>query len=162
MADAILVFEEDGVSYYPFGYEHYLERSRKQTENSLAALIQAEDQALIAGIRAVPKGERHRLKEIDTEDAYLDWRFRLAEEPMEEARSHAENLWEQMKAKTSEYEEWLLSSFGEKENQEKEERLKKEQERMQEEWEKVCAKWTEACLQWYEVYQMGQETVPCP
>ncbi|MGN0263236.1 MAG: ABC-F family ATP-binding cassette domain-containing protein [Oliverpabstia sp.] len=162
VADAILVLEEDGVSYYPFGYEHYLERSRKQTENGLAALVQAEDQALIAGIRAVPKGEHHRLKEIDTEDAYLDWRFRLAEEPMEEARSHAENLWEQMKAKTSEYEEWLLSSFGEKENQEKEERLKKEQERMQEEWEKVCAKWTEACLQWYEVYQMGQETVPCP
>ena len=165
VADAILVFEEDGVSYYPFGYEHYLERSRKQTENGLAALVQAEDQALIAGIRAVPKGERHRLKEIDTEDAYLDWRFRLAEEPMEEVRSHAENLWEQMELKTSEYEEWLLSSFGEKEekeNQEKEERLKKEQERMQEEWEKVCAKWTEACLQWYEVYQMGQETVPCP
>ncbi|MDY2596190.1 MAG: ABC-F family ATP-binding cassette domain-containing protein [Oliverpabstia sp.] len=165
VADAILVFEEDGVSYYPFGYEHYLERSRKQTENGLAALVQAEDQALIAGIRAVPKGERHRLKEIDTEDAYLDWRFRLAEEPMEEVRSHAENLWEQMEVKTSEYEEWLLSSFGEKEekeNQEKEERLKKEQERMQEEWEKVCAKWTEACLQWYEVYQMGQETVPCP
>lgn len=160
VADAILVFEEDGVSYYPFGYEHYLERSRKQTDNSLAALIQAEDQALIAGIRAVPKGEHHRLKEIDTEDAYLDWRFRLVEEPMEEARSHAENLWEQLQAKTSEYEEWLLSGLYEKENQEKEERLEKEQEQMQEEWEKVCAKWTEVCLQWYEVYQMGQETVP--
>ena len=37
--------------------KNFKERSRKQTENSLAALIQAEDQALIAGIRAVPKGE---------------------------------------------------------------------------------------------------------
>ena len=26
VADALLIIEEDGVMYYPFGYEHYLER----------------------------------------------------------------------------------------------------------------------------------------
>ena len=49
--------------YYPFGYAHYLERKRKsEGEGGLAAQMKAEEQALIAGMRAVPKAERHRLR----------------------------------------------------------------------------------------------------
>ena len=67
--------------YYPFGYAHYLERKRKsEGEGGLAAQMKAEEQALIAGMRPVPKAERHRLKEISAEDAYIDWRLRLISE----------------------------------------------------------------------------------
>ena len=30
IADAVLIFENQAVMYYPFGYEHYLERKKKQ------------------------------------------------------------------------------------------------------------------------------------
>ena len=57
------IFEEQGAFYYPFGYEHYLERLEKcQVEGNGAAVagqMKAEDAALIAGMRAVPKAERH-------------------------------------------------------------------------------------------------------
>lgn len=90
LADAILVFEADRVMYYPFGYEHYLNHCRRDDGEDISALMEAENQALVAGLRAVPKPERHRLKEINTEEAYIDWRLRLAAEPMEAAREEVD------------------------------------------------------------------------
>lgn len=90
LADAILVFEADRVMYYPFGYEHYLNHCRRDDGEDISALMEAENQALVAGLRAVPKPERHRLKEINTEEAYIDWRLRLAAEPVEAAREEVD------------------------------------------------------------------------
>lgn len=62
--------------------------------------MEAENQALVAGLRAVPKPERHRLKEINTEEAYIDWRLRLAAEPMEAAREEVDRqllIWDEEK-----------------------------------------------------------------
>ena len=100
VADAILVFEEDRVMYYPFGYEHYLTHCKTQDTEELSALMEAENQALVAGLRAVPKPERHRLREINTEEAYIDWRLRLAAEPREEARAEVDRqllIWDEEK-----------------------------------------------------------------
>ena len=100
VADAILVFEEDRVMYYPFGYEHYLTHCKTQDTEELSALMEAENQALVAGLRAVPKPERHRLREIHTEEAYIDWRLRLAAEPIEEARAEVDRqllIWDEEK-----------------------------------------------------------------
>ena len=46
----------------------------------MAARIKAEEQALIEGLKAVPRAERHRLREIPEEEAYDQWRLRLAAE----------------------------------------------------------------------------------
>lgn len=147
VADAILVFDGESVMYYPFGYEHYLERSRKGKGKNLSALIQAEDQALVAGIRAVPKGERHQLREIGTEEAYLDWQFRLAEEQMEEAKAQVETLWEKWSdlKKEIEEEEWLRpdGNAGEEKNG----RLETMEQKLQEAWDL----WTQKCLEWEEI-----------
>ena len=52
-----MIFENQTVMYYPFGYEHYLERKARENQGgSMAAQIRAEEQALIAGMRAVPSG----------------------------------------------------------------------------------------------------------
>ena len=91
IADAVLIFENQAVMYYPFGYEHYLERKKKQEAGaSIGAQIKAEEQALIAGMRAVPKAERHRLREISTESAYADWKMNLALECLAAAGEKAE------------------------------------------------------------------------
>lgn len=100
LADAILVFEADRVMYYPFGYDHYLNHCRRDDGEDISALMEAENQALVAGLRAVPKPERHRLKEINTEEAYIDWRLRLAAEPVEAAREEVDRqllIWDEEK-----------------------------------------------------------------
>ena len=100
LADAILVFEADRVMYYPFGYEHYLNHCRRDDGEDISALMEAENQALVAGLRAVPKPERHGLKEINTEEAYIDWRLRLAAEPVEAAREEVDRqllIWDEEK-----------------------------------------------------------------
>ncbi len=88
ISDAILVINNGEVFYYPFGYEHYLERISKSCNGDAAALRTAEEQMLITGLQAVPEAEKHRLREISTTSAYLDWRFGPVREQLE-AAEHA-------------------------------------------------------------------------
>lgn len=133
VAESILIFEGGRALYYPFGYEHYAERMKKKSRGqTLAAQIQAEDQALIDSLRAVPRAERHRLREIPTEDAYEDWRLGPVREKMERAgERYGEKLrqaetmgkkWEESR----EFWEWERR-VGEKE-EEKEQPWKKSQD----------------------------------
>ena len=130
VADAILVFQGDEVLYYPFGYEHYIDRKRRGGSDDIIAMIQAEDQAMIADLKAVPKPERHRLKEIGTEEGHIDWKLRLEAEPMEAAMEQVETMVRYMnEAVTMEqYEGW-------------ERKL-----------EHAYMEWTETCLQWYDMW----------
>ncbi len=141
VADAVLIFAGESVMYYPFGYQHYLDRMHADSKESPAARIRAEEQALIAGLRAVPKAERHRLREIGTEEAYQDWLLRLAGEAMEEAGRQVETLWE-------ERERWKAAQLLEAWDPERggdgypgEEALLAAFDR-----------WTKACLEWYQAY----------
>ncbi|MFR5601406.1 MAG: ribosomal protection-like ABC-F family protein [Lachnospiraceae bacterium] len=148
VADAVLIFEGQSVMYYPFGYEHYLERMEKQQSGEgLSAAIKAEEQALIAGMRAVPKGERHRLREIPEEEAYHDWRLRLAAEHMEQCRDAAGQLWERleaMKTRRLESEEFWLGEPWAEETQ---------YEELQREYQAACLAWQESCLEWEEIFE---------
>lgn len=91
VAQSILIFEGQSAMYYPFGYEHYLERKEKEEQGeSLSARIKAEEQALISGLKAVPKAERHRLREIPEEEAYWEWKVRLAGERLDAAAREVE------------------------------------------------------------------------
>lgn len=58
VAQSVLIFEETGPMYYPFGYEHYLEKRQKAEEygEELSAQVKAEDAALLEGMRTVPEG----------------------------------------------------------------------------------------------------------
>ena len=95
VAKSVLIFENNAAFYYPFGYEHYLERKEKEASGEpLAARIKAEEQALIEGLKAVPRAERHRLREIPEEEAYDQWRLRLAAEAIENAAEQTEEIWQ--------------------------------------------------------------------
>ncbi len=146
VADSVLIFDGHGVMYYPFGYAHYLERAgREDSEMSIAAQVSAEDAALIAGIRAVPKAERHRLKEIPEEEAYLDWKLRLAREKLE---ASGERYGELIRARNRLWEElWEWEAeHPASENGQGNERLAQINRECEESWEI----WHEACLDWYE------------
>lgn len=60
VADAILVFENDKVMYYPFGYDHYISRLKASQDGNLPALMQAKDAAMVEALAAVPRGRGMR------------------------------------------------------------------------------------------------------
>jgi ATP-binding cassette subfamily F protein 3 len=120
VADAILVFGGKHVMYYPFGYAHYIAHAGQGQGEDLSAMIRAENQALIADLKAVPKAERHRLKEIGTEEAYVDWKLRLAAEPLFAARDRYEQA----------YEAWEFEQA----------------EALEKEWTKACLDWYDLFL----------------
>ena len=151
VADALLIFENHSVMYYPFGYGHYLERKRKsEGEGGLAAQVKAEEQALIAGIRAVPKAERHRLKEISAEEAYIDWQLRLVSETMIPAGERAGELYASM---VSMKQEWMESedfwTGGQWE-------MEPAYVELCRQYEEAAAAWHELCMEWYFVWS-GEE-----
>lgn len=132
VADALLIFEDQNVLYYPFGYEHYLQRKNLGQGEDMAALVAAKDQALVADLKAVPKAERHRLREMGTEEAYRDWKLRLAREPMERAAEEYER----------QYEEWMF--------------LMEPTEEETHKVEQALDAWTEECVRWFSIHE-GQE-----
>jgi ATP-binding cassette subfamily F protein 3 len=132
VADSLLIFDEQSVHYYPFGYAHYLERCRKDSDGmNPAARMRAEEQALISGLQNVPRPERHRLKEIPTEIAYEDWQLSLLAEPMELAGRKLEKH-------LAEFDPLL-------------EWMDPEQARSwQEQYDLLFHSYTERCINWYE------------
>ncbi len=157
VADALLIFGKDGVSYYPFGYRHYLERLERAEKygSSMSLMVQAEDQALIADMRAVPKKDTGYLKEQNTDAAYVDWQMRLAGEPLEKARQRLELVLDEYREKR----EQLLADLETKQEKDRSvsamdileqmELLQKEERGAAEElWER----WNQSCLDWYDIY----------
>ncbi len=141
VADAILVFENHTVRYYPFGYEHFLRKSSEgEEEENIAAMVSAEDQAMIADLKAVPKAERHRLTEINTEEAYVEWRLRLAAEPVERAKEAVELLNREYEELLQQEELYIGNSMDEA--------LFTLHRNLGNAWES----WTKACMKWFDVY----------
>lgn len=96
VADAILVFENDKVMYYPFGYDHYISRLKASKDGNLPALMQAKDAAMVEALAAVPKRERHETRQLSTDESYLEWKLTLAAEPMMKAADEAEKVYEEL------------------------------------------------------------------
>lgn len=133
VADAILVFENDKVMYYPFGYDHYISRLKASKDGNLPALMQAKDAAMVEALAAVPKRDRHETRQLSTEEAYLEWKLALAAEPVAKAAEEAEKVYEELCEAESEL------------NEENVDKL-----RLQ--YEKVADSWTNECTKWYDIY----------
>ena len=143
VAESVLIFENQSAFYYPFGYEHYLEGRRKaERGGGIAAQIKAEEQALIAGMRGVPKAERHRLKEIPVEEAYLEWKLGLVLERLLPARDLVMELTGSMEGLKDEWLEsedfWKGKEWGESGRYEE---LKKKCQKAWENWHELCLEW---------------------
>ncbi|MDO5409044.1 MAG: ATP-binding cassette domain-containing protein [Lachnospiraceae bacterium] len=104
VADALLVFEKNQIIYYPFGYEHYLQRLRravKSKPDTAKALLSGagmrpEDRALMEEVKNVPQAEKGRFQRISTEQAYSEWKLGLAEEDVEAAAEKVYQLEEEI------------------------------------------------------------------
>lgn len=93
VAESLLIFDDHFVHYYPFGYAHYVEHCQKNNDyTDHSARIQAEEQALLSGLKNVPKAEHHQLQEIPTEQAYEEWKLSLAAAPLEQIQKDLEQF----------------------------------------------------------------------
>ena len=149
IADALLFFEEDGVKYYPFGYEHYLHMLKKKREGTQtwAEVVEAENTALVEGLFAVPSKERHQTARFSTEQSYTDWQLALAKEELEKYEIQLEKQQEEIKSaeKTVTFEEYQSGNW----------KIKKEE--LQKQFEKIAEEYQEQCLIWYEKWQEYEE-----
>lgn len=132
VAESLLIFDGPDVLYYPFNYNHYLEHCQKNNDfASHSARIQAEEQALLSGLRNVPKAERHQLKEIPTEQAYEEWQLSLALEPLEQIQKDLE----QFQAARDCLREWEDEDY---------------QQQIASQEQSLMQIYTERCLLWYD------------
>lgn len=176
VADAILVFENDKVMYYPFGYDHYLSRLKASQDGNLPALMQAKDAAMVEALAAVPKRERHETRQLSTDEAYLEWKLTLAAEPMMKAADEAEKVYEELcEAEIALKAEMLRScDFCEKiscgnnlavedkscdisngklnQNIINTDTTKENVDKLRLQYEKVADSWTNECIKWYDIY----------
>ncbi len=87
VADSLLILEKGGPKYYPFGYEHYLyHKELQEFGGSPARKFEAQEQALIADLKAVPAPEKGRTKTAPAEVVWQDRRLALAWEECERRR----------------------------------------------------------------------------
>lgn len=176
VADAILVFENDKVMYYPFGYDHYLSRLKASQDGNLPALMQAKDAAMVEALAAVPKRERHETRQLSTDESYLEWKLTLAAEPMMKAADEAEKVYEELcEAEIALKAEMLRScDFCEKiscgnnlavedkscdisngklnQNIINTDTTKENVDKLRLQYEKVADSWTNECIKWYDIY----------
>lgn len=176
VADAILVFENDKVMYYPFGYDHYISRLKASQDGNLPALMQAKDAAMVEALAAVPKRERHETRQLSTDEAYLEWKLTLAAEPMMKAADEAEKVYEELcEAEIALKAEMLRScDFCEKiscgnnlavedkscdisngklnQNIINTDTTKENVDKLRLQYEKVTDSWTNECTKWYDIY----------
>ncbi len=133
VAQSLLIFDEQRVLYYPFGYEHYLEHCRRSADGDVSGAVRAEDQALLSDLKNVPKAERHWGHELSSDAAYEDWQLRLAAEPLDDVRRELDQLFTHYDPlREWEDPDWSDEWHGA-------ERLLNEQ-------------YTEQCLNWYETW----------
>lgn len=145
LADALLIFEDDRVWYYPFGYDHYQEelnkRKRQGAYAGTGSAVEAENIRIIAELKAVPERKRMQSARFSTEQSQADWELSLARQSLDECRSRLEALMDQKTAYEASAEFW-----------EKDEENSHPLKSWQDDFEKEMLNYQQACLLWYEKY----------
>ena len=151
VAESLMIFD-DGASteeeipavlYYPFDYQHYCRRSQAGDSGlDMAGIRSAEEERLIQGLKAVPKGTRIQARERSTTEATRDWYFDLNRADIQSAtEAYEETMREGQSEENSSYmslEEYMNSPEDEIINREK-----------QKEAEEAL---TESLLDWYDLW----------
>lgn len=151
VAESLMIFDdgastEEGIPavlYYPFDYKHYCRRSQAGDSGlDMAGIRSAEEERLIQGLKAVPKGTRIQAREPSTTEATRDWYFDLNRADIQSAtEAYEETMREGQSEENSSYmslEEYMNSPEDEIINREK-----------QKEAEEAL---TESLLDWYDLW----------
>lgn len=158
LAGSLLIFEEDKVMYYPFGYEHYQEHLKKEQErkDGVTAAIEAENTRIVSELHAVPERKRIQSARLNTDQSFTDWQLGLAAEGLMQCREALCRL--------EERKEMLLQGKDMMEEEKDAEAISidirdylQQLAGWQEEYERAMTRYQQACLLWYEKYMDYEE-----
>lgn len=140
VATALLIFEDERVLYYPFGYAHYQEYLKKRAAQGSggAGAVEAENTQLLRELRAVPERKHMQGARFNTEQSFTDWQLSLAAKALEKRRAGLEKLL----SERDKEEYWNSASC---------------REEWYEKYQKEMSDFQQACLLWYEKYIAYQE-----
>lgn len=145
LADALLIFEEDRVLYYPFGYDHYREDQEKRKKRGalagVSAAVEAENTRIIAELKAVPDRKRMQSASLSTNQAQADWELGLARQALEECRMRLDGLMEKKDSYEAGKDFWETYDTKDRWTV-----------NWQDDYEKEMTSYQQACLHWYEKY----------
>lgn len=133
VATALLIFEEDRVVYYPFGYEHYRNylRKKEQREQAGPGVVETENAMLVEELSQVPEKKRMQSARFSTEQSFADWQLQLAMEQLQQKKI----AWGAHYEKREEEQYWFSEEYRSGWQQKEEE---------------LCRQYEEESLRWYE------------
>lgn len=135
VADALLVLEDGKAWYYPFGYRHYLEKKKTPVE--------AENQALISGLKSVPKGTSLPGRRAAEKELSMQWKEDRLIEKLDAAEK--ELCWQEQQVRSVwELQMQLFCEGG------SEDSLEEEKQRIQKLLETARQEYTECAAEWDE------------
>ena len=144
-AESLLLFSEDGIRFFPFGYEQYVNWKKEREDagrdgsvSDLRAARTLKEQAMLESFQAVP-GRSHLPGALSTAELARDWRLRELEREMQQAAEAYE------RADQSLQETRLRLTAGDSVTEE--DSAARSRRDVAEE------AWTESCLQWYEEFR---------
>ena len=146
VADCLLIFEKEGVNFYPFGYDHYVEHLRKKEEGLFSGMeaVEAENTMLVSELQKVPEKSRLQGSRFSTEQSYTDWQLSLALSQLNKAGEKWKKLEEEreeLRFKEAAGEEVDVLSF------------RTAYENAQEEYTAKCLEWYEKWLDYEEAFE---------
>ena len=131
IADSLLIFDKNGVNFYPFGYDHYLyKKEHEEAGADIVQIMDAQAMALLESYQKVPERERGMLRTLSTRELEKDWKTGLAED---ECR-RCEDIY------AAAYEEACIRA------------LTGDESLSDESLKAACDAWTESLLRWYDVW----------
>ena len=112
LADILLIFEKDRVTYYPYDYAHYIEAQQKEETRKLQGIHSMEEEslALQKSLEAVPRKTRMQSARFSTEQSYVDWQLSLIGQELEARKCHLEEVWHRFTASVYEKSSGELSA----------------------------------------------------
>lgn len=143
VADSLLIFNEDTVTYYPFGYVHYLQHLERKEQFGWAGAeaVAVENSLLVQGLSDVPEKKRMQSPRFSTEQSYADWQLALAGQELARVKKELEDFL----LRTEEVYLHALWDGGEA------------LERWTEEYRQYEKQYAEECLCWYEKWMAYED-----
>lgn len=143
VADSLLIFNEDTVTYYPFDYVHYLQHLERKEQFGWAGAeaVAVENSLLVQGLSDVPEKKRLQSPRFSTEQSYADWQLALAGQELARVKKELEDFL----LRTEEVYLHALWDGGEA------------LERWTEEYRQYEKQYAEECLGWYEKWMSYED-----
>ena len=150
VAESILIFENDHVIYYPYGYSVYLEKKEKEEERKRKGILSREEEndILRRELAQVPGRSRIQSGRLSTEQSYCDWQLNLAWKEVEKTALDYENAFPDFPGTDPELVRIYHKEFG-VEMSDLEEKVKILEEKE--------SRYTSSLMEWYEKWCAYEE-----